>query len=231
MSTILSIETATQVCSVALHRDGMLLGVHELFIDKSHATHLAVMIRQLQTNCDIPLKDLDAVAVSKGPGSYTGLRIGVATAKGLCFALGIPLIGVNTLRAMAHNIGEIPFGVDYLCPMIDARRMEVYYLILNNRLMVISETRAGIVTGDSFTEWGSRGKIMFFGNGSEKCKEILNGSNSIFVSGLVPSAMSIGQLAADKLANSEIEDLAYFEPFYLKEFRTTVPKDKTGLKK
>ena len=229
MALILSIETATQACSVALHRDGLLVGVQELFIEKSHATHLAVMIKQLLDNCQVMMKDLDAIAVSKGPGSYTGLRIGVATAKGLCYALEIPLIGVNTLTAMAYQFKTMPCDLDYLCPMLDARRMEVYCMILNKDFELMSDTEALVVSNSSFEEWRKLGKVVFFGNGSDKCREVLNGTSSIFVEGIQPTARTIGVLALEKYLKQETEDLAYFEPYYLKEFRTTVPKNKSGI--
>jgi len=229
MPIILSIETSTPACSVAVHRDHVLLGVQELFTEKSHSTHLAVLIKQLVENCQLKMQDLDAVAVSKGPGSYTGLRIGVATAKGLCYGLNLPLVGINTLEAMAHQFSTIPPGIDYLCPMIDARRMEVYCTILGYDLKVLSDTQSVVVNEESFQEWRVRGNVLFFGNGSDKCREILNGSSSFFVSGIAPSAKTVGLLGGKKFDEGQVEDLAYFEPFYLKEFRTTTPKSKTGI--
>ncbi len=226
---ILSIETATKVCSVALHRHGALLGFQELFLEKSHSTHLAVMIEQLLSNCQVEMGNLEAIAISKGPGSYTGLRIGVATAKGLCYALDIPLLGVNTLIAMAHQLVEIPLSVDYLCPMIDARRMEVYCTIVNKDFEVESGTDAVVVNEESFQEWRQQGKVLFFGNGAEKCQKLLQGTNSVFMRGHHPTATSMGPLAAAKFVKGAFEDLSYFEPFYLKEFRTAMPKDKTRL--
>ncbi len=223
---ILSIETATRVCSVALHRSGVLIGFQELLLEKSHSTHLAVMIEQLLSNCQVEMGNLEAIAVSKGPGSYTGLRIGVATAKGICYALDIPLIGVNTLIAMAHQLVGIPLGVDYLCPMIDARRMEVYCTIVNMDFEVESGTNAVVVNEGSFQEWLQQGKVLFFGNGAEKCQPILQGSNSVFMTGHHPTAASMGPLAAAEFVTVAFEDLGYFEHFYLKELRTAVPKDK-----
>ena len=231
MPCILSIETATSICSVALHRQGQLLGCQSLTIEKSHSSHLVVMIEQLLNNCRIDRADLQAVAVSKGPGSYTGLRIGTATAKGLCYALEIPLIGINTLTAMAYQFAEVPAGIDFLCPMIDARRMEVYCAVFSSNLNIQAETSAVIVNSESFSSWLNQGKVLFFGNGSAKCQEVLNGENSLFQKDFVPSASSIGQLAGQKFEKGEFEDLAYFQPFYLKEYRTTIPKDKIGIKK
>jgi len=226
MSLILSIETATKVCSVALHREGELLGFQELFLEKSHSTHLAVMIEQLLSNCQVSVKDLKAVAISKGPGSYTGLRIGVATAKGLCYALDIPLISVNTLEGMTHQLRFTPLDVAYYCPMIDARRMEVYCLIINRAFEVASETKAVVVVEDSFSEWLQKGRVLFFGNGANKCRPLIEGPNSVFMPNLKASATSLGSIASAKFEMGKFEDLSYFEPYYLKEFRTTVPKEK-----
>ena len=225
----MSIETATKVCSVALHKDGQLLGSSELFLEKSHATHLAVMIEQLLGNCQTEMKQLEAIAVSKGPGSYTGLRIGVATAKGLCYALDVPLIAVNTLQAMAHQVPIARDGAEFLCPMIDARRMEVYCMLLNNQFETVSKTQALVVTEDAFDQWSSQGKILFFGDGSGKCRELLEGPNRVFLNDIKPSARTVGTIAQHRHSLGQTEDLAYFEPYYLKEFRTTTPKNKAGL--
>lgn len=231
MSFVLSIETATSVCSVALHQNGKLLGCQSLLVEKSHSSHLIVMIEQVLKNCRVEMNQLQAVGVSKGPGSYTGLRIGVSTAKGLCYTLGIPLIGVNTLIGMAHQIGKVPRGVDFLCPMIDARRMEVYCAMLNSQLEEVMETSPVVVTAESFSEWMNRGKVLFFGNGSNKCSEVLNGTNmnSMFVQNFLPSASSIGMLAGTKLKQGEIEDLSGFQPLYLKPYKTTIPKKRMGI--
>ena len=229
MSCILSIETATSVCSVALHRQGVLLGCQSLMLDKSHSSYLAVMIDQMLNNCQIDKQDLSAVAVSKGPGSYTGLRIGTATAKGLCYALDIPLIAVNTLEAMAYQFKDVPMRADYLCPMIDARRMEVYCMILTSSLKTVSESRAVVINNGVFDKWLQQGKVLFFGNGSTKCKEVLHGQNGLFVEDVLPNAASVGFLGGLKFETGTFEGLAYFEPFYLKEYRTTIPKNKIGI--
>ncbi len=231
MSEIISIETATNVCSVALHRKGKLLGHQTLMLEKSHSSHLIVMIEQLLNNCQVAMSDLKAVAISKGPGSYTGLRIGTATAKGMCYSLDIPLIGVNTLVAMAYQMKETLHNVDYLCPMIDARRMEVYCTVMNKSFKEEATTEAVVVETGRFDRWLDNGKVLFFGNGSAKCREILKGSNSMFVKDIVPNATTVGYLAVEKLQRGEVEDLAYFEPFYLKEYRTTTPRNKIGLVK
>ncbi len=223
---ILSIETATNVCSVALHRDHQLVGSQTLLLEKSHSTHLVVMIKQLLDNCQVSMNELEAVAISKGPGSYTGLRIGLSTAKGLCYALGVPLIGVNTLKAMAYQLVDVPIQVDFYCPMIDARRMEVYCMVLDKDLQVVNDSWAQVVGEDSFDKWIKQGKVVFFGNGSQKCKQVLTGNNVLFMDNLLPVAGSIGLLAEERFKQGKFEDLAYFEPFYLKEYRTTVPKTK-----
>ena len=223
---ILSIETATSICSVALHRNYQLLGSQTLMLEKSHSTHLAVMINQLLENCQVSMSELEAVAISKGPGSYTGLRIGLSTAKGLCYALDVPLIGVNTLKAMAYQLVDVPMQVDFYCPMIDARRMEVYCMVLDKRFNVINDSWAQVVNKDSFDQWTKQGSMVFFGNGSQKCKEVLTGSNMLFMDNLLPVADSVGLLAGERFKQERFEDLAYFEPYYLKEYRTTVPKTK-----
>jgi tRNA threonylcarbamoyladenosine biosynthesis protein TsaB len=229
MTYILSIETATSVCSVALHQQGQLLGIQSLMLDKSHSSYLAVMIEQLLNNCQVRKADLQAVAVSMGPGSYTGLRIGTATAKGLCYALGIPLVAVNTLEGMAYQFKDIPMGVDYLCPMIDARRMEVYCTVMTKGFEIVDQTRPVIVEKGVFDSWLNQGTVMFFGNGSGKCKTVLQAGNSLFADNVKASAATIGYLGGLKLEKGEVEDLAYFQPFYLKAYRTTVPKNKIGV--
>lgn len=226
MSLILSIESATSVCSVALHRNYQLVGSQTLMLEKSHSTHLAVIINQLLDNCQVTMSELEAVAISKGPGSYTGLRIGLSTAKGLCYALGIPLIGVNTLKAMAYQLVDVPMRVDFYCPMIDARRMEVYCMVLDKDFKVINDSWAQVVDEDSFDKWTKRGNMVFFGNGSQKCRQVLTGSNILFMNNLLPVAGSVGLLAGERFKQKKFEDLAYFEPFYLKEYRTTIPKTK-----
>jgi tRNA threonylcarbamoyladenosine biosynthesis protein TsaB len=225
MSTILSIETATKICSVAVHEDGRLLGAQDLLVEKSHSEYLAVMIKDLLSYTGKTPEDLSAVGVSKGPGSYTGLRIGVSTAKGLCFGLNIPLISVNSLLAMAfeantHNV----HGYD-LCPMFDARRMEVYCMITNHILEVKQETQAVIIQDTSFQKELSHSKIIFFGNGMNKSQELLGRhKNAFFIQNLYPKAANIGILAYEKYKKKEFENTETFEPFYLKDFIATIPK-------
>jgi tRNA threonylcarbamoyladenosine biosynthesis protein TsaB len=218
MKIILSIETATPICSVALHYEHRLLSIYELHSEKSHSEQLTVLIEQICKQNNILLKDISAVAVSKGPGSYTGLRIGTATAKGLCFALQKPLVAVNTLEAMVWQISAWVEPETLLCPMIDARRMEVYCLLANTKKEILEPTQALIVEPHSFEKYLSEQKIIFFGNGAKKCKDILKHPNAIFWENLYPSARSVGQIAWQKYQQAEFENLIYFEPFYLKDF-------------
>ena len=218
MKIILSIETATPVCSVALHQEGKILGIYELHSEKSHSEQLSVLIEQICKQNNLTLKEISAVAVSQGPGSYTGLRIGTATAKGLCFALQKPLIAVNTLEAMVWQISDWVEPNTLLCPMIDARRMEVYCLLANPEKEILEPTQALIVEESSFEKYLSEQKIVFFGNGASKCKDILKHQNAIFWENLHPSARSIGQIAWQKYQSAVFENLIYFEPFYLKDF-------------
>jgi len=225
MSTILSIETATKTCSVALHRDGILLGLQEVHLNKSHSSLLHVMIDNLLQHCEVDRSRLDTVAVSVGPGSYTGLRIGVSTVKGIAYALDIPVIAVNTLEAMAYSMQEHNLANSWVCPMLDARRMEVYCLLQDESRETIWETRPLIVDETSFQAELEQQAIVFFGNGSDKCRPLLEiHPNAYFVAGVYPSARWVGELAQTKFDKQEFEDLAYFVPFYLKEYRTTQPK-------
>lgn len=230
MSIILGIETATKMCSVALSKDGVLLVKKEEGGEYTHAENLNTFILDVCQQAQIELKDIDAVAVSKGPGSYTGLRIGVSTAKGLCYSLNKPLISVDTLQAMAKNPSlslseaEKERGV-FLVPMIDARRMEVYTAIYDEGNNQIEPILAKIIDENSFSDYLTKGKLVFFGDGAAKCKSVLEqNSNAIFVGDIHPSAEFVNQLAFEKLKNNQLEDVAYFEPFYLKDFIATTPK-------
>jgi tRNA threonylcarbamoyladenosine biosynthesis protein TsaB len=225
MSTILSIETATKTCSVALHQDGILLGLQEVHLNKSHSSLLHVMIDNLLQHCEVDRSQLDAVAVSVGPGSYTGLRIGVSTVKGIGYALDIPVIAVNTLEAMAYSMQRNNMADAWVCPMLDARRMEVYCLLQTKNGETIWDTRPLVINKDSFQPELEQHAIVFFGNGSDKCRALLEThTNAFFVTDVYPSARWIGELAQTKFDRQEFEDLAYFVPFYLKEYRTTQPK-------
>ncbi len=226
MSLILSIETTTKTCSVALHQDKTLLGLQEVHLDKSHSSLLHLMIDNLLTYCEIERDQLDAVAVSVGPGSYTGLRIGVSTVKGISYALGIPVITINTLKAMARGMQDSNLAENWLCPMLDARRMEVYCLLQNEMGEIIHPTQPVVIDQDSFASELEQHPITFFGNGSDKCHTVINHSQAYFVPDITPSARWIGELAQEKFKQKEFEDLAYFTPFYLKEYRATQPNNK-----
>ncbi len=230
MGLILSIETSTSVCSAALHQDGALLTSLEYHLPQSTASKLALIIEQLFKLSDTQPAQLSAVAVSAGPGSYTGLRIGVATAKGLCYALNIPLIAVNTLELMVSQVvstfpakGANSDGT-FLAPMLDARRMEVYTLLADSKGETISPTEAKIIDEQSYQSWLEQSKIIFFGNGADKCRTVITHSNASFIEGIVPSASKLGTLAFQKFIKNELEDLATYEPYYLKDFMVKKPK-------
>lgn len=227
MSYILSIETATKTCSVALYQDATLLGVQDVHLEKSHSGLLHVMIAGLLEYCGVDKNKLDAIAVSKGPGSYTGLRIGVSAAKGLCFALDIPLIAIETLQAMAWGVHQYTTASIGLCPMIDARRMEVYCQVRNHHMELVLPTSAVVVDEHAFQAQLAQQKILFFGDGAAKCVQVLrNSPNARFLNNVQPTAAWTGALAVEKYAQEAFEDVAYFEPYYLKDFRTTQPKNK-----
>lgn len=225
MALILSLETSTKTCSVSLHQDAVLLALQEVHLEKSHSALLNVMISDLLTYCEVDKKSLSAVAVSMGPGSYTGLRIGVSVAKGLCFALDIPLIAINTLEALAWQVNRFNTQQALLCPMIDARRMEVYCQVQSADGQQLMPTSAVVVDENAFQDFLKRGKLWFFGNGAEKCVEVLGQHEQfVFIPQVKPSAEGVGALAWPRFEQQAFEDLAYFVPFYLKEFRTTKPK-------
>ncbi len=225
--TIIQIETATTVCSVALSQNGQVVAVKELNERNIHAEVVTLYIDDLLKQTNLTYTDVDAVAVSSGPGSYTGLRIGVSTAKGLCFALDKPLIAVQTLAAMAQGMIEsssIAPGA-LLCPMIDARRMEVYTALFTADGSEVKSTSAEIIDENSFADYLKNNSIVFFGDGAEKCREMLGGNpNAVFVTNFLNSATHISKQAADKFAKGQFEDVAYFEPFYLKDFLVTQKK-------
>lgn len=222
MTYILNIETATKNCSVSLAKNGKTIVLKELNSGEySHAEKLHEFIKQVVDEAGIELEELKAVAVSKGPGSYTGLRIGVSAAKGLCFALDIPLISVNTLQVLALSI-SISEGV--VIPLLDARRMEVYSAVFNSENESLREVKAEIISEDSFKEYLNKQKVYFVGDGVEKCKGIITHKNAIFIDDKLPSANEMSILSFEKLKNKNFEDVAYFEPYYLKEFVAIKPK-------
>ncbi|MEM7109021.1 MAG: tRNA (adenosine(37)-N6)-threonylcarbamoyltransferase complex dimerization subunit type 1 TsaB [Bacteroidota bacterium] len=226
MALILSIETSTTVCSVALHEEGKIKASSTFYLDKSHSTVLIPSIDTMISKAGYDKSDLVAIALSKGPGSYTGLRIGASSAKGLCFALDIPLIAVGTLAGLARKVAPFVESDVRLCPMLDARRMEVYTALYDPQLNMLKDVHPEIIEEDSFVTELGEGKIVFFGNGSNKCMDLLKSENATFIKGIEPSAEEIGYLAYNKFQNNSFEDVAYFEPFYLKEFRATVPKSR-----
>lgn len=268
MSLLLSIETSTSICSVAIHEEGHLVQSIENEIPQSASSQLAVMIDQVLESCKKRPNQIQVVVVSAGPGSYTGLRIGVATAKGICYALNVPLLSVNTLELLAYQYssskvetspfslgeglgmrpaeaspspleragGEVskasPFSHgegsgmrlgEALCPMLDARRMEVYCMLLNSDLTILEPTHAKIIDESSFKDQLNERSIYFFGNGADKCKEAINHPNAHFISGIVPSAARLGELAFKKYKAALFEDVATFEPYYLKDFLIRKP--------
>ncbi|WP_372793700.1 tRNA (adenosine(37)-N6)-threonylcarbamoyltransferase complex dimerization subunit type 1 TsaB [Lutibacter sp.] len=222
MGYILNIETATKNCSVSISKEGKTIALKELNRGEySHAEKLHEFIKQVTDEVGIELSDIEAVAVSKGPGSYTGLRIGVSAAKGLCFALDIPLISVNTLQVLAVSI-SISEGV--IIPLLDARRMEVYSSVFNSKNESLREVKAEIISEDSFKEYLNSQKVYFVGDGIEKCKGIITHENAMFIDDKLPSANEMASLSFEKLKKNDIEDVAYFEPFYLKDFVAIKPK-------
>ena len=222
MAWILCIETATKSCSVALAKYGHLVAVKEEVSEKySHSEKLTVFIEQLLQQEGLKVSDLDAIAVSSGPGSYTGLRIGVSTAKGLCYASDMPLIAVSTLGAMAQAMKD-KYPEAQLCPMLDARRMEVYCALYSKSQA--SPVVAKTIDQDSFAEELAQGPLLFFGDGADKCQDVLTHTNAHFELGVYTSAVNMIPLAQDKFQNQDFEDVAYFEPFYLKDFVAGVKK-------
>jgi len=209
-----------------LQNQGVLLAESTLYVDKSHSEKLAVLIKDLLSYAEISTKELAAVAIAGGPGSYTGLRIGTSTAKGLCYALNIPLIAVNTLEAMGVGVAKHITEKLLLCPMLDARRMEVYSLLMDENMIVHQPTEAKIIDSSSFLAELENNKILFFGNGAGKCEPILGqNKNAIFLDVQPLSAVYVGELAWGKFQSSSFEDLAYYEPEYLKEFIAVKPKN------
>ena len=222
MASIICIETATKSCSVALARDSHLVAVKEEVSENySHSEQLTVFIEQLLQQEGLKVSDLDAIAVSSGPGSYTGLRIGVSTAKGLCYASDVPLIAISTLGAMVQAMKD-KYPEAQLCPMLDARRMEVYCALYSKSHA--SPVVAKIIDKYSFKEELEKGPILFFGDGAYKCQDLLVHANAYFELGVYPSAVNMISLAYEKFQNQDFEDIAYFEPFYLKDFVAGVKK-------
>lgn len=227
MSTILQIETATTVCSVALSVNGETVAVKEEATPNIHASSLTLFIAEAMETAKLKFAELDAVAVSKGPGSYTGLRIGVSTAKGLCFALDKPLIAIPTLKMMASGfLQQHPNYGGLVCPMIDARRMEVFTAVYTHDLTEFETVNAKIVDEKSFILELDSYYVTFIGDGANKCEPVLSHQNAHFSKTNYNSAAHMSKLAFDAYQEGRFEDVAYFEPFYLKEFVFTTPKRK-----
>ena len=227
MSRIILIETSTALCSVALEQDGKIVAARESDAPKAHAAMTAPFVKQVLEERGLTVKDCDAVCVSAGPGSYTGLRVGVSTAKGLCFATGLPLLAVGTLDILARQAMEegLPGEIRHIIPMVDARRMEVYTGIFTPDGKQVSPTEARIIDPDSFKDQLAEGPVLFIGDGAGKCQETLTSPEARFIQ-CCPRAASMARPATEALNAKRFEDVAYFEPFYLKEFMTTVSKRK-----
>lgn len=230
---VLCIETGTDICSVALSEEGELIALRESREGHDHARNVGVFVDEVLSENDLRAEDLAAVAIGRGPGSYTGLRIGTAFAKGMCYGLDIPLIAVDSLEALAriavedYEVGTIEseeWGSAMLCPMIDARRMEVFCSVYDTALNTVSGVEAKIVDENSFTDLLSGGKDFFiFGSGAKKCCEVMGAPNLKYVE-VSPSARGLCKAAYEKFERGEFEDIAYFEPFYLKDFVVTKSK-------
>ncbi|MFD2941538.1 tRNA (adenosine(37)-N6)-threonylcarbamoyltransferase complex dimerization subunit type 1 TsaB [Flavobacterium notoginsengisoli] len=223
MSFILNIETATKNCSVSVAKDGKTVVCRELAEEGySHAEKLHVFIEEVIADSGISVQDLNAIAVSQGPGSYTGLRIGVSAAKGLCYALNIPLIAIDTLQTLASQAGV---SDGKIIPMLDARRMEVYSEVFNSDLTIERAIKAEIIDENSFQEYND--KLYFVGDCADKCKAVLTKENFVFLEDVkYPSAQAMSKISFDKYQKSDTVDVAYFEPYYLKDFMITAPSKK-----
>ena len=221
MATILNIETSTTVCSVAIAKNDQLVVLHEIDEGYSHAENLSLLIEKSFREAGLTYHDLDAIAVSKGPGSYTGLRIGVSTAKGLAYSLGIPFIAINTLESMTSS--ELLDDSSLRVPMLDARRMEVYMAMYDANGVEVEATRAEVISEQSLEHIAS--KMILFGPGAPKCQDVLSENDSVqFVKDILPSAKLMIPFSYKAYLAKEFEDIAYFEPFYLKDFVAGKPK-------
>ena len=219
MGLLLAIDTTTKNCSVALFEGDKLISyVEQNSNGYLHAEKLTFFIEKVLKDSNIRLNMLDGIVISKGPGSYTGLRIGTSTAKGLCFALDLPLIAISTLKAMAFAMSKTE-DYSFYCPMIDAKRMEVFASVYDRSNVEVREIRADIVDHTTYASF-LKDKVLFFGNGAIKCKPIIDNNNASFKDGIFPSAKDMGALAFEKFNQKDFEDVAYFEPYYLKDFTT-----------
>ncbi len=232
MAKILHIETSGKNCSVAISENSNIFAHLRIEEERSHAAHLTQMIIDALRSAQFEPKDLDAVAVSEGPGSYTGLRIGVSAAKGICYAANIPLIAVPTLEIMLEHLKTeaekkhfLPQEADLFVPMIDARRMEVYNCIFATQKKIVREVQAEIIDKNSFKSYLKINTLVFFGDGSNKCQNVISHKNAIFINGILPDAQYMTKIAEEKFDKNQFVDLAYYEPFYLKAFQATVAKN------
>jgi tRNA threonylcarbamoyladenosine biosynthesis protein TsaB len=230
MALILNIESSTEVCSVSLAKNGTSIQTLENLTGQNHAMLVTVYIQEILLSQGFTFNQLDAIAVSGGPGSYTGLRIGVAAAKGICYASGLPLIAITSLEAMSQHV--ISHHIEYMlpkdeelffCPMIDARRMEVYTAIYNHKEEMIREIKADIIDHLSFLSYLEKGKMFFFGNGATKCKNAITHPNAYFLDQVTTSANYMTNLSEKAFQEKNFVDIAYYEPFYLKDFVATIP--------
>lgn len=225
MAYILNLETSTKNCSVSIAKDGQILCVKELNSGGySHAEKLHPFIQDCMQEAEVSFDQINAVAVGKGPGSYTGLRIGVSAAKGLCFANDIPMISINSLEILA-NICTEDKGV--IIPLIDARRMEVYSAVFSSAHKQLRETQAEIIDETSFSSYLEDSTVYFLGDGAEKCKAVIKHPNAVFIDDAHPSTKEMASLSYTKFQDQAFEDVAYFEPFYLKDFVATQEKKKS----
>jgi tRNA threonylcarbamoyladenosine biosynthesis protein TsaB len=230
MLCFLAIETSTKACSIVITVDGQPV-IERINVDGvSHSSQLGVFVFEAVEYARANNFILSAVAVSSGPGSYTGLRIGVSEAKGLCYGFGIPLIAIPTLKILAAGVrfscGESLEEGSILCPLLDARRMEVYSALYDKNLNVIRPVQADIIDENSFKEYLEHRPVVFFGDGSDKCKALIQSPNALFINSVYPTATAMIPLVEEAFAAGKFEDVAYFEPFYLKEFQATVAKNK-----
>lgn len=231
MSLILQLETSTSVCSVSLSKEAEIISFREESEGRNHAALLTILIEKVLKDAKCHVKDLSAIAVSKGPGSYTGLRIGVSVAKGMSYALSIPLISVDTLKMMANgyliqNPDLQPMPDVLLVPMIDARRMEVYSAIFTTKLEEARPVKAEIIDENSFQNEREKNQLVFFGDGAAKCSEVLTKERLTVDNNYTVSSRDMTSIAFEKYKLEDFEDVAYFEPFYLKDFIATTPKNK-----
>ncbi len=228
MIKILNIETSTDICSVSVFENQECKALKISGNDRSHSKLLGVFVQEILSETKLKPADFNAVAISSGPGSYTGLRIGTSLAKGFCYGANIPLIAVNTLKLMAYMAIKKYKDSDenrLIIPMIDAKRQEVYNAVFDNELNIISDTNALILEKKSFEKYENK-KLIICGNGSDKCKEIVYGKNIEYLEGVFPSAELMGFFAMDLYNKKDFVDTAYFEPLYLKDFIATIPKNK-----